>query len=238
MKNLFVAGATGFTGREVVRIARAAGLATVAHVRPDSPRLEDWRGRFAAMGAEVDETPWQASAMAETLAARESEVVFALLGTTKKRGRAAAKVGSDETYETIDYGLTVLLLEAAVKSGHSPRFVYLSSMGVTPTTKNAYLAVRHRVEREVAASGLPHCVARPSFIGGEREEARPGETVGLAVADAALAVVGALGGRKLREKYRSQDNTMLATALLAMALDEDAAGQTVESDRLRELGVP
>lgn len=236
MKTLFVAGATGFTGREVVRLACAAGLPTVAHVRPDSPGLVDWRSRFASMGAEVDETPWQTPAMKQALIDRECDVLFALLGTTKKRGRAAAKQGSKETYETIDYGLSALLLEAALKSQRSPRFVYLSSMGVTASTKNAYLSVRHRLETELAASGLPFCVARPSIIGGERDEARPGEAAGLLAVDAALSVVGALGGRRLRNKYRSQDNTTLATALLSMALDEGAVGKTFESDRLQELG--
>ncbi len=236
MTTVFVAGATGFTGREVVRLACAAGLSTVAHVRPDSSRLAEWRKRFVAMGAEVDETPWLAEPMTNTLEVRQCDVVFALLGTTKKRGRAAAKEGATETYETIDYGLTALLLQAAVQSSSSPRFVYLSSMGVSATTSNAYLATRHRVETEVAASGLPFCVARPSFIGGERDETRPGEVVGLVVADFALSVVGALGGKKVQNKYRSQDNTTLATALLAMALDEASAGKTFESDELQQLG--
>ena len=39
----FVAGATGFTGREVVRLLVERGVPAVAHVRPDSPRLEEWK---------------------------------------------------------------------------------------------------------------------------------------------------------------------------------------------------
>ena len=34
----FVVGATGYTGREVVRLLREKRIPTVAHVRPDSPR--------------------------------------------------------------------------------------------------------------------------------------------------------------------------------------------------------
>ena len=46
----FVAGATGFTGREVVAELVRRGVRTLAHVRPDSSRLDEWRERFEAMG--------------------------------------------------------------------------------------------------------------------------------------------------------------------------------------------
>ena len=46
----FVAGATGFVGRAVVPALRRAGVTTIAHVRPDSARLDEWRKRFASTG--------------------------------------------------------------------------------------------------------------------------------------------------------------------------------------------
>ena len=58
MQIAFVAGATGYTGREVVRLLSGRGVRTVAHVRPDSPRVEEWRRRFETEGAAVDVTPW------------------------------------------------------------------------------------------------------------------------------------------------------------------------------------
>lgn len=229
----FIAGATGLTGREVVRQLRARGDEAVAHVRPDSSRLEEWKTRFDALGAAVDTSPWTDEGMTSALRARQSDVVFALLGTTRKRGRDARASGKDETYETVDYGLSAMLLRAAVESGSKPRFVYLSSMGVTPTTRNAYLAVRHRMETELRESGLSWGIARPSFIGGDRDEHRLGESIGIAVGDGALAVLGALGGKKLRQKYRSQTNVQLARALIAIA-DDPALG-LVESDGLQAL---
>jgi uncharacterized protein YbjT (DUF2867 family) len=47
----FVLGATGFVGREVVRQLSARGAATVAHVRPDSRSLAEWRDKLDALGA-------------------------------------------------------------------------------------------------------------------------------------------------------------------------------------------
>ena len=58
MSTAFVAGATGYTGREVVRQLAGEGGRVIAHVRPDSGRRDDWQQRFTAMGAEVDFTPW------------------------------------------------------------------------------------------------------------------------------------------------------------------------------------
>ena len=102
MPTAFVAGATGYTGREVVRVLRESGVSTVAHVRPDSPRLAEWRARFGALGAEVDTTPWDAPAMATTLARVQPAIVFALLGTTRRRARAAAERGAAESYASVD----------------------------------------------------------------------------------------------------------------------------------------
>ena len=47
----FVLGATGFVGREVVRQLCVRGAKAIAHVRPDSKKLDDWRKTFGEMGA-------------------------------------------------------------------------------------------------------------------------------------------------------------------------------------------
>ena len=231
MSKAFVAGATGLTGREVVRVLRERGVDVHAHVRPDSRELDAWRRRFGALGAEVDTTPWTDDAMRARLTALAPTHVFALLGTTKKRGRAS---GHADTYESVDYGLSAILLRASIACGSRPRFVYLSSMGVTAKTKNPYLAVRHRLETELRASGLPWFAARPSFIVGERDEDRPLEKVGSAVGDGLLALVGLLGAKKMRESYRSQTGAELAQALVKLALDE-TPDRVVSSDELRAL---
>ncbi len=43
-------GATGYTGRAVVSELRERGFEVVAHVRPDSTQLDEWRSRFAQLG--------------------------------------------------------------------------------------------------------------------------------------------------------------------------------------------
>jgi nucleoside-diphosphate-sugar epimerase len=233
----FVAGATGHTGREVVRILCERAVPTIAHVRPDSPRRAEWRERFEALGAEVDATPWDEHALAATLAGHAPTVVFALLGTTRHRGRQAAREGkAPETYETVDYGLTAMLLAAVRTLATPPRFVYLSSMGVSPRSRNPYMKVRHRMEQELRDGGVPFTIARPSFItGAPRDEGRPLERVGAATSDAALGLLGVLGGRGVRDRYASMANTDLARALVAAALDPAHQGALLEADDLRSL---
>ena len=238
----FVAGATGYVGRELVRQLAGGGVPTVAHVRPDSPRLAEWRARFEAFGAAVDATPWDEEAMTATLAALRPATVFALLGTTRARGRAAARRGGGaESYETVDYALTMRLVRAAAAAaragGTAPRVVYLSAIGARADARNPYVAVRGRVERELGASGLPFTIVRPSFVTGpDREESRPAERLGARVLDALLAIPGALGARRLRDRWRSTTAAELAAALARVAADPDAAGRVLHGEALRAAG--
>ncbi len=226
-------GATGYTGRAVVEVLAQRGAEVIAHVRPDSTRRDEWTERFEACGATVDLTPWEPEAMTRTLTARAPSLVFALLGTTRARARAEGK-GAVEAYEAVDYGLTMMLRDAAAASGHRPRFLYLSAAGLRETTRNPYLAVRVRVERALREGSLPYTIARPSFITGDgRDEPRPMERVGAGVADGMLAMVGALGGRKVRDRYRSITNEALARGLVRVAMDPAYAGQVVQTEGLR-----
>jgi len=188
-----VAGATGYTGREVVRELCRQGISAVAHVRPDSPRLDRWREEFAQVGAMVDTTPWESGPMEGALGRLRPDLVFALLGTTRARVRQASQTeGRAESYETVDYGLTRLLLDATVAATPQGRFIYLSSLGVREGSRNPYLAVRARLESELRQSGVSYVVARPGFITGpDREESRPAERVASA------------GGRGPRARSRS-----------------------------------
>ncbi len=225
---IFVAGATGLTGRAVVAQACAAGHAVVAHVRPDSGRLGEWTTRFEGLGATVSSAPWSPEGMAAALAQHRPSHVFSLLGTTRKR---MAREGGD--YQSVDFGLTRLLIDAAVAAGGIERFVYLSAEGVKPGTRNAYLKARVDAEAHLAASGLPWTAARPSFILGDRDEARAGERYGAALADGALGLAGLLGGRRLRARYQSTTNEILAAALLRIAADPACVDQVVRSEGLR-----
>ena len=224
----FVAGATGYTGTALVSCLRTQGVSAVAHVRPDSSKLAAFRTRFEAEGAEVDTTPWDLAAMTHTLRARAPTHVFALLGTTRRRGAQ----DHNATYATVDYGLTKLLLDACVASGHRPRFVYLSSMGVGPKARGAYLSVRHKLETELAASGLPFTVVRPAIItGADRGETRFGERAAAVVTDGIFSALDVFGAG-LAHRFGSMTGAQLAAALARAAFDPAYEGRTLEREGL------
>ncbi|MEZ4451330.1 MAG: NAD(P)H-binding protein [Nannocystaceae bacterium] len=232
----FVAGATGYTGREVVATACARGIVTHAHVRPDSPNFEATRLRLSALGATVEPLPWTLGAMTEAMARIRPTQLYYLIGTTKARARAAARAGAAPAdYASVDVGLALLLVDACKAVGIRPRFVYLSSLGAGPGARGAYLQARAQVEAALAESGLPYTVVRPSFITGpDREEDRIGERVGAAISDRVLSLVGALGGRQTQQRYRSTDAATLARALVRLAGDPAAEGKVILSEDLHE----
>jgi uncharacterized protein YbjT (DUF2867 family) len=215
----FVAGATGYTGREVVRVLAGRGVETHAHVRPDSPAIDRWRERFREAGARVDETPWDAQAMDRALARIGPTHVFALLGTTRARARRATGSAIAETYEAVDLGLTLVLVGASLAAGSSPRFVYLSSMGTRPGA-GAYLEARWKAEAGIRASGLAFTIVRAPIISGpDRDESRTGERIASVVSSAALSALGALGARRLRARYAPMTGAELAAGIVRAALE-------------------
>mgnify|MGYP001824657459 CR=1 FL=1 len=215
----FVAGATGYVGREVVRELCEAGHRTIAHVRPDSPKLAEWQAQFSLLGAEVCTAAWTLEAMSEALAGYSISHVFALLGTTKSRAKEEELEG--DIYQAVDYGLTKILLEAALKTSPAPRFVYLSSVGAKADSRSSYLRVRGQVEEELAASGLSWMAAQPSIITGyDRDVDRPLERWGATVGDSLLRMGSLLGGAKVRARYQSTSATQLAAALVALGCSE------------------
>jgi uncharacterized protein YbjT (DUF2867 family) len=219
----FVLGATGFVGREVVRQLCVRGTKTYAHVRPDSKQLAEWQSRFGEMSAEVDTTPWDATALAARWRELKPAQVYICIGTTRTKAKADSIEGN--IYEKVDYGLTKLAVDAARGSEVSPRLVYLSSVGADAKARSAYLAWRGKAEDAVKGSGLPWVIARPSIITGERDESRIGEKTAGVIGDGLLAFVGVLGAKNLRARYRSTTPDVLASALIRI-------GEAPEHDRI------
>lgn len=219
----FVLGATGFVGREVVRQLCVRGTKTYAHVRPDSSKLAEWRGKLGELGAEVDATPWDAAALAARLRELAPAQLYICIGTTRSKAKADQIEG--DIYEKVDYGLTKLAVDAARGSETQPRIVYLSSVGADPSARSAYLRWRGKAEEAVTTSGLPWVIARPSFITGERDESRFGEKAASVMTNGALALAGVFGAKKLRERYRSTHPDVLASALIRI-------GEAPEHDKI------
>ena len=230
-KTAFITGATGYTGREVVRLACEAGLDTIAHIRPASRRRDEWTARFRELGATVDVTPWEREEMSATLTETVPELLFFLVGTTRARDR---RTEEDNSYEAVDYGLLRLLVDACLDASVRPKLIYLSAIGVSENSRSAYMRARWRAEEKIRDSGLSHIIARPAMITGPgRDESRPMERLGGALSDLAAGGLGLVGARRLADRYRSMTNTELAQKLVDLALDGDIEKKIVESEELK-----
>lgn len=232
----FVAGATGYTGKQVVCTLRDLGIPTVAHIRPDSPQLTKNKEFFEGIGSSVDTTPWTADALTQSLRKHSPNLIFGLLGTTRKRARVALKAGLDpkeQSYEHVDFGYTAMLIDAAKQLPNPPRFTYLSSLGVHSNSKGSYLQARWKAEEHLVKSGLPYIIARPSFITGEdREENRPLERLGALVVDSTLSLTHLVGIGWLKQRYGSTTAPKLAASLVRLALERQAVNKVFESQAL------
>lgn len=231
----FVAGATGYTGRHLVENAVARGIRVVAHLRPGSPRSATVGARLEAKGAELAVVSWERAELAAELARVKPTHVFGLLGITKAGAkREGARTGHTPSYAEVDTGLSKLLFEVASGLDPVPQLVYLSSLGADSPRGNAYLQARHTVEQLLRNGTAPWTVVRPSFISGpDRDESRPGERFGSVVADAALGLVGMLGGGSLRDRYSTASGAELGGCMVSAALSPGSVGRVLDMHDLR-----
>jgi len=231
MVRAFVAGATGYTGQSVVELLLDQDVTVAAHIRPNSTRRAEFTSSFRSQGATVVSCAWDLEAITKELVTLQPDLVFCLIGTTRSRARREGLSG--DIYELVDYSLSSILIQAAQACGSQPKFIYLSSMGVAGRApRSPYLLARYKVERELRESGLPWVAARPSFITGDRVEARPMESAGAAVLNACLSAATVMGASRWASRYRSQTGRELATALVSLAMDPAVTNGAFESDTL------
>jgi uncharacterized protein YbjT (DUF2867 family) len=234
----FVAGASGYTGRAVVAELRRRNIATIAHIRPESSRLEAFREQFGALGARVDSTPWTQPAITASMADLRPTHIFALLGTTAATAKAEQKrTGKAVDYDSVDYGLTNMLVLASSRSSIRPRFVYLSSIGVSEKAPGAYMQARWKAEQAIIHSNLPYTIVRPSFISGEdRDESRPMERIAANIASFALGGLAKIGATQLKARWSPMTGEELAAAIVELALAPAGENRVYEGEQIPRRG--
>ncbi|MEC7984014.1 MAG: NAD(P)H-binding protein [Myxococcota bacterium] len=235
-----IVGATGYTGRAVIHHLRTKQIHTVAHIRPNSPNLDWAQPEFTQAGAVVDTTSWDTEAVLQMIQRHRPTHVFSLLGTTKAKAKKAAAQGKKATYEDVERDLSLLILRqleafaAENADAPTPKYLFLSSLGVSDGVKNRYLRARADVEIEIRKSTLPWLIVQPSFISGpDRRENRRGERFGSVVSDTILSTIAVLGIKKPYQLYGTLSAAQLADGLIAWSLDDAAYNQTLDTIAIR-----
>ena len=154
--SILVVGATGGTGKEVVRQAREAGYKVRALVR-DADKAR------AQLGSDVELVVGDVRTGAGVAAAvRGVDYVVSALGSNVRNDPST-------TPERVDYGGVRDLVNAAA-SAKVKHFVLVSSMGVThddhPLNKmfGNILVWKRKGEEAVRASGVPYTIVRPGGL--------------------------------------------------------------------------
>ena len=93
------------------------------------------------------------------------DVLLIALGTTR------ARAGSEAAFLRVDRDIPLGLIQALAQAQPPARVGLVSSVGAD-RPRGLYLGAKAEVERALAASGLAHAIARPSFLASDRAEFR------------------------------------------------------------------
>jgi uncharacterized protein YbjT (DUF2867 family) len=209
MIRLLIAGATGLVGRHALALALTDPR--ISHVVAPTrrallphPRLENPLVDFEALPEQAEW--WRVDA------------VVCALGTTIR------EAGSQAAFRRVDVDY-VQAVAAHARSVGARSFALNSSLGADPKARGFYLRCKGEAEQSLAALGYPSLTfVRPSIIGGEREQRRPMEHLGMRVLSAFEAVVP--------ERYRVVPAERIAQCLLDAAVATEPGVHAVESERI------
>ncbi|QQL45705.1 NAD(P)H-binding protein [Sulfuriroseicoccus oceanibius] len=216
MKEVAVFGATGATGRELVRqLAAGEGLTVHAIVRRPLP-AEDRPNRVIE-----HVVPTMAPEHFPDLP--HLDAVFCALGTT------IAKAGSKPAFTAIDHNLVVAVGEWT-KARHCPQLHVISSLGATTAPRNFYLRTKGETEHNLEALDLPSLtIYQPSLLHApQRDEFRLGERLGYI----ALAAISWLPFATVR-RIQPVPVATLAACMIAHAKNPHPGCHRVTSETIR-----
>jgi uncharacterized protein YbjT (DUF2867 family) len=210
-RTALVAGASGLVGGHLLKLLLADG--GYAHVitlgrRPVATRHPQLDQRIVDLGALETLTDFP-----------QADDVFSCLGTTLKAA------GSQMAFRKVDYDYVLGLARAGQRAG-ARQFLLVSALGADPGSRIFYSRVKGEIEaavRQLPYRGIQ--IFRPSFLMGDRPEARLAERVAVPLA---RAVAPLLAGPLRR--YRPIGAADVARAMVKIAKEAPRGPSVFEYD--------
>ena len=215
-RKIVIAGGSGLVGKQLADLLARKGVEVhLVSRRPSAaatPNLHEYV-------APSDD--WSA-----IVARINPAIAISCLGTTIRTA------GSREAFKAVDHDL-VLAFAAASHTAGAQHFITISSVGVTPASRNFYLRTKADMEQGLRNIGFQRLdIMRPSLLtGGKRDAHRPGEAFGILLSP----LIDRLMIGPLR-KYASTPSHALAQAIAALAIVQGDGIFIHENDSIRALG--
>ena len=212
-KTVAIAGGSGFIGRA---IARRLGAIGEIKVRVLSRNPDAARARLKVPGVEFVRGDIAEPATLNDALAGASVIVDAV----QFDGYPVENPRSGLTFEQVDYGGTVALIEAAKQAGVA-QFIYISGAASDENSDHPGFRAKGRAERAIRESGLTYTIFRPSLVYGPEDKV----VNGLARALRFAPVFGVPGtGRQWVQPVLVDD----LAACVALAVSGSGRNQTYE----------
>lgn len=210
--SLLLVGATGAVGQAVLRQALAEKRITRIVAPARRPLEAGFAGNARLLNPVID-----FARLPEEAAWWKVDAVVCTLGTTIK------VAGSQAAFAAVDRDLPIAFARLAREAG-ATRYALNSSLGASGRG-SFYLRTKAEAEQGIIDLGFASTtIVRPSLIDTERNEARPGEQVGLLFAHALRPLIP--------RRYRAVSPEAIAAALLRGVLEGGQGVKIIESDAL------
>lgn len=152
---IFITGATGFIGGEIVLGLLGKGHQVRAMVR----RPDRARGLLPSDVELVKGDITKAEGIYDALLG--SDAIIHLVGIIFEKG--------ENSFEDVHYQGTINMVTAA-KQAKVRRFLHMSALGTRPDAQSSYHRTKYRGEQCVIKSGLDYTIFRPSLVFGPRDK--------------------------------------------------------------------
>ena len=205
-----IAGATGLTGKHLLEFLLADARYASVHALVRKSALQT-HPKLSEHVIDFESLPKLS----------KTDDAFCCLGTTIR------KAGSQAAFQKVDFDY-ILNFATAAKAAGAKRFLVVSALGANAKSAVFYNRIKGEMENALKAMNFESLhIFRPSFLLGERAEARVGERLGIKVFSALAPLM--IGPAR---KVRPVEAKAVAWAMV-LAASGGAVGVTVvESDEI------